>query len=97
MDASKNERVVKAFEQLKLPFDAMELSSIDGAYEPNDIFVIFEKDDFNDTKACVLWSAVCAIAAEYDYFLSVGDGVLKYPTDAISLCNPLYFLSAGGI
>ena len=51
VDASKNERVVKAFEQLGLPFDTMELSSINGACEPNSIFVIFEKDDFNDVKA----------------------------------------------
>ena len=34
----------------------------------------------------------CAIAAKCDYFISVDDRVLKYSTDAISLCNPLEFL-----
>ena len=34
----------------------------------------------------------CAIAAKCDYFLSVDHRVLKYPTDVISLCNPVNFL-----
>ena len=40
VDTRENERVVKAFEQLGLLFDTMELSSINGACEPNSIFVI---------------------------------------------------------
>ena len=34
----------------------------------------------------------CAINAKCDYFLSVDNRILKYPTDAISLCNPIDFL-----
>ena len=34
----------------------------------------------------------CALTAKCDYFISVDDRVLKYPTDTISLCNPLDFL-----
>jgi len=52
--------LVKAFEQLELPFGAMELPSINGACEPNDIFVIFEKDDFNDIKESARVTSACA-------------------------------------
>ena len=34
----------------------------------------------------------CALVAKCDCFVSVDDRVLKYPTDAISLCNPVDFL-----
>ena len=51
VDASENERVVSVFEKLELFFDTIDLSSIDGAGAPADIFVIFKKDDFNDIKA----------------------------------------------
>ena len=34
----------------------------------------------------------CAIIAKCDYFVSVDNRVLKYPTNAISLCNPVDFL-----
>ena len=34
----------------------------------------------------------CSIVAKCDYFLSVDDRILKYPTDVIVLCNPVDFL-----
>ena len=34
----------------------------------------------------------CALVAKCDCFVSVDDRVLKYPTDVISLCNPVDFL-----
>jgi predicted nucleic acid-binding protein len=91
------ENYINPFENKRLSISDFSKNAKYSVRESHDILVKANEIIQKKIKPLDALHLSCAINAKADYFITVDDGILRYNTDEINICDPIMFIKRWGM